>query len=913
MPFNALVAVCLAYVLLMFVVAFAAERHAGRNRMGWVNSATIYTLSLSVYCSAWTFYGAVGYAARSGLEFLTIYLGPTLVFAGWWWTLRKLVRIGRAHRVTSIADLIASRFGKSAVLGVVITLISVVAVTPYIALQLQSVTLSFGVFASDQPTGWALPDRGATTLWVAAGLAVFTILFGTRNLDADERHHGVVMAIALEAVVKILAFVVVGIFVIWGIAGGLGDVLSRIDAVAATPRAADWVIEPGRWTGLIFTSAAAIVTLPRMFQVLVVENTDERHLAVAGWAFPGYLLVMSAFVLPITIVGLSELPEGANPDLFVLTLPLAHDAGKIALVAFLGGFSSATSMVIMAAIAVATMVSNHIVMPAFLRLRAEAAPGSWAARGDLRGLILMARRVSIGAVLTLGYLYYELSGGTAALAAMGLISFLGVAQILPSMIGGLYWRGATRAGALSGVIAGFLIWLYTLFLPSVGSEGVLAAHILTDGPFGIAALRPFALFGLSDLDPLMHALFWSMLVNTALFVGVSLLTFPGPIERLQGLAFVQVFDQSPGSDARGYGHGRADTEDLLTMAQRILGPAEAQSFFQREARAQGKAGFLPDATPDFLTALERRMTGSVGSATAHAMIAQVTGGVSVSVADLIAVAGEAREAKEHSAQLEAKSAELARAARQLRDANDKLRNLSEQKDAFLGQISHELRTPMTSIRAFSEILMEPDVPEDLRAQYADLIHAESQRLTRLLNDLLDMSVLESRKVTLQIQMVNLHDLIERAVLAASATRPERDFRLRRLRSAEHLPVATDPDRLVQVFINLISNARKYCDAAQPELRIEVARHAGRLQVDFIDNGSGIPAESQALIFEKFARLTDSQRAGSAGLGLAICREIMVNLGGSIDYLPGQGGAAFRVVLPDRLRDGNRSTSTNSQP
>ncbi|MGB5069282.1 MAG: sodium:solute symporter, partial [Albidovulum sp.] len=365
MPFKILVAVCLAYVCMLFLVAFAAERRAKRGQIGWLRSPLVYTLSLSIYCTAWTFYGAVGYAARSGLEFVTIYLGPTLVLIGWWWVLRKLVRIGRSQHVTSIADLISARYGKSNVLGVIVTMISVVAATPYIALQLQSVTLSFGVFASGAPEGWAKPDQGATTLWLAGGLTLFTILFGTRNLDANERHHGVVMAIALEAVVKLVALLAVGIFTVWGVAGGFGDVMARIEASPI----ADWPLAPGRWIGLTFVSAAAILTLPRMFQVMVVENSDERHLATASWAFPLYLMLMSLFVIPIAVVGLETLPQGANPDLFVLTLPLTEGQGKLAMLAFLGGFSSATSMVIVAAIALATMVSNHVVTPLWLSLR----------------------------------------------------------------------------------------------------------------------------------------------------------------------------------------------------------------------------------------------------------------------------------------------------------------------------------------------------------------------------------------------------------------------------------------------------------------------------------------------------------------------------------------------------------------
>ena len=327
--------------------------------------AGVYTLSLSIYCTAWTFYGAVGFAARSGLEFVTIYLGPTLVMVGWWWTLRRLVRVGRSQRITSIADLISSRYGKSNLLAVLVTLLAVIGTTPYIALQLQSVTLSFSAFAAFAEPGEAaapLADMQSTALWVAAGLAVFTILFGTRNLDANERHHGVVMAIAMEAVVKLCALLAVGVFVVWGLAGGVGATLDRIE----TSEIARFEVSGGRWVGLTMLSAMAFLCLPRMFQVMVVENEDEEHLRTAGWAFPGYLMLMSLFVLPIAAVGLDVMPAGSNPDLFVLTLPLTEGRDGLAILSFLGGFSSATSMVIVAAIALSTMVSNHVVMPIWL-------------------------------------------------------------------------------------------------------------------------------------------------------------------------------------------------------------------------------------------------------------------------------------------------------------------------------------------------------------------------------------------------------------------------------------------------------------------------------------------------------------------------------------------------------------------
>lgn len=882
---NLLILFCLSYVVLLFAVAFGADRAARLGRGSWLRSPIVYTLSLSIYCTAWTFHGAVGFAARSGLEFVTIYLGPTLVMIGWWWTLRRLVRVGRSQRITSIADLISSRYGKSNLLAVLVTVLAVVATTPYIALQLQSVTLSFAAFAETDPTATTLPDMQSTALWVAVGLALFTILFGTRNLDANERHHGVVMAIAMEAVVKLCALLAVGVFVVWGLAGGVAGTLDRIEASGISR----FEVSGARWVGLTMLSAMALLCLPRMFQVMVVENEHEDHLRTAAWAFPGYLLLMSLFVLPIAALGLDLLPTGANPDLFVLTLPLMEGRDGLAILSFLGGFSSATSMVIVAAIALSTMVSNHVVMPLWLHYSGTAAMVS----GDMRNVALMARRLSIAGVLFLGYVYFRISGGGTALAAIGLIAFVGVAQFLPALMGGLFWRGATRTGALAGITIGAAVWLYCLFLPSFGPGMIVPQSVLEHGLFGLSWLRPRALFGAEGMDPVIHALMWSMLLNLAAFLLGSLLSFPLPLERLQGAQFVNAVERS-GMPA-GWSGGMARSEDLLIMAQRIMGAHEAQALFADAARRQGVAGYLPEPGPDFIQELERALAGSVGAATAHAMIAQIVGGTAVSVRDLMAVADETAQIMEYSSRLEAQSQELARTARQLRQTNEMLTHISVQKDEFLSQISHELRTPMSSIRAFSEILRDTgDLAPGDQKKYAAIIHDETVRLTRLLDDLLDLSVLENGRVDLNIQSGSLTGLLDRAVRAAGGETG--DFVIRRDRKAEQIELTTDLDRLAQVFINLVSNAHKYCEAQPAVLTIRPKVSGTQLVVDFIDNGSGIPASKQAMIFEKFSRVGVS-KAGGAGLGLAICREIMARLGGDISYLPGQKGAAFRVRLP----------------
>ncbi|MCB1368704.1 MAG: sodium:solute symporter, partial [Rhodobacteraceae bacterium] len=550
---------------------------------------------------------------------------------------------------------------------------------------------------------------------------------------------------------------------------------------------------------------------------------------------------------------------------------------------------------IVAAIALATMVSNHVVMPVWLYFSHTSVKLS----GDVRNVLMVSRRISIAAILALGYGYFRFTGGSGALASIGLIAFTGVAQVLPALLGGLFWRGATRRGAVASLLAGAFLWAYTLFLPSFEGSWLMPLSVIEHGAFGLDYLRPRALFGAAESDPLVHALIWSLGVNALIFVTVSLLTFPAPLERTQGLQFVNVFQHSSGRGAPA--SMAVASDDLLILAQRIVGSETAVALFRAAAREQGKSGGMPDPTREFVERLERELAGTVGAATAHAMVGQLTGGATVSVEDLLAVAEETAQIMEHSVQLEAQSRELSRTARELQRANEKLTALSIQKDSFLSQISHELRTPMTSIRSFAEILRESDdlSPEQAR-RYSSIILEESIRLTRLLDEILDLSVLESKQVAMKVQTGRLSTVIDRAILAATvAATPDerRPLAIERDLEAEDVNIESDLDRLAQVFINLISNARKYCDADEPQLQIRASRKGEMTVVDFIDNGSGIAEQHRDIVFEKFSRLTDASAAGSAGLGLAISREIMRNLGGYIELLRTGRGAAFRVAFP----------------
>ncbi len=888
---DVLLAVCLGYVALLFAIAFIVDRRSRQGPMQWLHSPVIYTLSISVYCTSWTFYGAVGSAARNGLEFAAIYLGPTLVFVGWWWLLRKLVRIAKEHRITSIADLISSRYGKSPSLAVVVTLIAVTAATPYIALQLQSLTSSYQVIAGEA-------DGYTTALWIAAGMALFTILFGTRNLDANERHHGVVAAIALEAIVKLLALIAVGVFAVWGVAGGLDNVFANVSAEAI--QGAGGLFGP-RWTTLMFLSATAIICLPRQFQVTVVENIEERHLSTASWLFPLYLLGMSLFIMPIAIVGLKVMPAGANPDLFVLTLPLSAQQDELAMFAFLGGFSSATSMVIVAAIAVSTMVSNHIVMPLVLRLLSVGR----SMRSDVRGLLLMSRRISIAAILALGFLYFRLSGGSDALAAIGLIAFTGVAQFLPSLLGGIFWRGATRMGALAGLVVGALLWAYTLFLPSFGGEFILSATVLAEGPWGIGVLRPQALFGLAGSDPLVHAVVWSVGMNALVFLAVSSLTSPNALERLQASLFVNVYrtvDEATPAEATY----TVETEDLYVLAQQILGRDHAARLFEEMAATQSASHGMPRVTDAVIARLERELAGSIGAASAHAVVTRITGSQSVGMTELIDIASETQQLIETSRQLTEKSAELERTAQQLRDVNERLRALDAQKDDFLSQVSHELRTPMTSIRAFSEILIgDETVSSEDRAHFMTIIHQESLRLTRLLDEILSLSRLESGTVSIPLEAISLGAAVEGALDSVTGMVRAGSVDVAVSGLPDDIYVHANDDRLRQALINILANAVKYNTAASPTIEVRAQSNKAKAWIDVIDNGGGISRVEARTIFDKFVRGAQATSDQGAGLGLAISRAIMQAMGGdlTIEFAP-DGSSFFRLEL---IRDGMTAT------
>ncbi|MEO8997672.1 MAG: PAS domain-containing hybrid sensor histidine kinase/response regulator [Rhodanobacter sp.] len=620
-----LLLVSLLYVGLLFVVAFAGDRRPLYPRQPRLRPI-VYSLALAVYCSSWTFYGAVGTAARDGLAYLPIYLGPILLFVFGFGLLRRLLQVVRQRNITSIADFIGARFGKSHGLAALVAAIAVVAVVPYIALQFKAVAMSFGVLGG-AAHGAVTAGGIDSALWCAMLLAVFAILFGTRSIDATEHHHGMMLAIAVESLIKLLTFVILAGYALWRGPGLVSTVQLPLTQLSHG-------LSPG-FLAQTMLAFCAMFCLPRQFQIGMVECEDAEDLKRARWMLPLYLVVISVAVLPIVAAGM-HLPQVRNgvADAWVLTLPMAHGDRGMALLAFIGGFSAATGMVIVASVALSTMISNDLVMPALLRIPRL----NLERRSDLSQLVLRVRRVAIVGLALLAYAYYRVAADAENLAATGLLAFAAVAQFAPALIAALYWRGASRRGVAIGLVGGFAVWLYTLLLPAVSRSSAW----LQQGPFGWDWLRPQALFHLSGWDPVMHGTFWSLLVNVGCLVFISLRFRPSLEERLHAAMFMEA-DPASRSGA-GDWRGRVAVADLRTIAERIVGERSSTRAFDDYAQRRGRPLLASEAADRALIQYtERLLASAVGAANARRILIGALSGSGLDVAESMALMDEASQ------------------------------------------------------------------------------------------------------------------------------------------------------------------------------------------------------------------------------------------------------------------------------
>ncbi|HUD87444.1 MAG TPA: PAS domain-containing hybrid sensor histidine kinase/response regulator [Xanthobacteraceae bacterium] len=634
------VLIALAYIGFLFLVASYGDRR--RVARGATSRLMIYPLSLAIYCTSWTFFGSVGLASRTGFDFLTIYIGPMLMVGLAFPLIIRIVRLAKGQNITSIADLIAARYGKSQAVAATVALIAIVGMVPYIALQLKAVSSSVGTILAQASPGSAQPMVGDSALFVALFMAAFAVLFGTRHTDATEHQDGLMLAVATESIVKLVAFLAVGIFVTFVMFPGPLALFARALQQPSTAAVLTRVPPLAGFCAMTTLSLFAIMLLPRQFHVSIVENHSEAEVRRAAWLFPAYLVLINLFVLPIAMAGLLTFPAGrVDSDMFVLALPLAAHSDLMTLVAFVGGLSAATAMVIVESVALAIMVSNDIIVPLVLKRRATLT----GAPSDGGAWLLTTRRIAIFVILLLAYIYYR-SAGEAQLAAIGLLSFAAIAQFAPAFFGGLIWRRATARGAIAGMTAGILVWGYTLLLPSISDAGIVDARILTEGPWGLAFLRPQALFGL-DLPPLVHSVLLSLAVNIACYIGCSLSRRPTAIERVQADLFVPPLVPMLAPRAPGFRLRRAavTVEELIATVARYLGEERTRESFTSFA-ASRRISLEPAAEADFevLQYGEYLLASAIGAASSRLVLSLLLRKRTVSTKDALKLLDDANAA-----------------------------------------------------------------------------------------------------------------------------------------------------------------------------------------------------------------------------------------------------------------------------
>ncbi len=908
-PAQVFLAICM-YMGLLFAVALYAERRAraGRN-LG--NHPLVYSLSLAVYCTAWTYYGSVGKAVSTGMLFLAIYLGPTLGMLFWWFILRRLVRIKEMHHVTSLADLVSLRYGKSQGVAALATLVILVGITPYIALQLKAVVSTFNVLTTLEPTtefygGLVRTSSGELGVGplVAGLMIVFTIAFGARRLDPTERHQGMIIAVVLECLVKVVAFLAVGVFVTYFLNHGFADIFAKIAArpylqrlaITGDGTAGSYLI----WTSYMILAVGAVVLLPRQFHVAVVENFAERHISTAVWVFPLYMLLINLFVAPIALGGMLLGYPAGEADAFVLRLPLDLGYSWLALLVFLGGFSAATAMVMIESMTLATMISNHLFLPLLERIGPLA---------FLRRRLLFVRWLAIVLVIAGGYWFKLKVGESYLLVDMGIISFAAMMQFAPAVLGGLFWRGANKAGALLGLGAGFALWVHAMLLPAFVKNGWLPGSILDPGPWGMTFLSPENLFGITALDPLTNFVFLSLLINSGLFVAGSLLFPSQPSERRLAEDLVGVMGPPQRAAEPPEGEAVIMAEEKLKALSGVLAhylpPAEAQALLSQCLHGlalEGRGCLSVVQLADLTGRVETALAGSIGAAAAYAALARAgvftpeeSEALSLAYADMLAAMRvsplelrrrldyyQARE------QLLKRENELLLRSRQL--FQEKLTAL----DRLARSVAHEIRNPVTTIGGLAQRMISQAGVEGRETKYLDKILSGVQSLEKIVREVRAYADLPAPHALNQDLGLFLGEIAEYYRQRCD----KNEVRLTLEGAAGlggQISAQLDPLLVERALKVLIDNA---LDAMPQggELRLGLSSDGETASISVSDTGPGIPAEDLPYIFDPFF----STKTEAVGMSLAIARRIAADHQGDLTAVSHLGkGATFTLTLPLR--------------
>lgn len=879
------------YLALLFFIAHWAEK---KSNTKWTNNPFVYTLSLAVYCTAWTYYGSIGVAAKSGLSYLTVYLGPIIVIPAWMIILKKIIRISRVNKISSIADFISLRYGNSRFLGAIVTIVCLFGILPYIALQLKAISETFHIVTQ---TSFSSNIFNDTTTYVAIALALFASYYGTRYVDASEKRRGIVTAVALESVLKLFFFLLVGIYVTFFAFDGFDDIYTQASQLAdfkqkntigGLSQALDWFF-------LCMLSLFAIFLLPRQFQMSVIENNKENHIKKAIWLFPLYLVLFNIFVYPIAWGG-NILFEGkaVNADTYSLLIPQLFGNEFITVLVFLGGFSAAISMIIVSSISLSTMLSNNVLIPyGFLGRLINENKDTNAKR------IVNIRKIGIFSLIILAYAIYRFFVLDYNLFSIGLISFVVIAQLAPAFFGALLWRRGSLNGAVTGIILGFLVCVYTILIPYAIGISNENSTFLSEGPLGIELLKPLQLFGLDYLSPIAHALFWSLFFNAMAYFGISV-SFKGNYrERNYAEMFVDIDKYITMHENAFVWKGTAYTSDIKKVLVRFLGEERtnrALNLFHLKYNVD-KNQELADAR--LIKFAENLLTGHIGTASARILISSVVKEDKISLKEVLSILEESKENIITNKKLTEVSKELKALTGKLQDANEQLVEKDKQKDEFLDTVTHELRTPITAIKAASEILHDDDdIPEALKKQFLQNIISESDRLNRLIDKILDLEKFETGKQKIMLSKNNLIQTISKAIEPLQQLIRNKNITLEFDKNRE-VVTYFDQDRIIQVVTNLVSNAIKFCPEKEGRIEIQITETKNEIVTSIIDNGKGINPKDLEIIFDKFyqSKNQNIKKPVGSGLGLAICKQIVEHHKGKIWAESTNGTTRLIFTLP----------------
>ena len=879
------------YLAVLFFIAHWAEK---KGNSKWTNNPYIYTLSLAVYCTAWTYYGSIGVAANSGLSYLPIYLGPVIIAPAWIMILKKIIRISRVNKISSIADFISLRYGNSRFLGAIVTVICLTGIIPYIALQLKAIAETFHIVTKTQTSSLIFND---TTTYVAIALALFASYYGTRYVDASEKRKGIVTAVAMESVLKLVFFVIIGVYVTFFVFDGFDDIYQKAsllehfkekNTIGGLPQAINWFL-------LCVLSMFAIFLLPRQFQVSVIENNRENHINTAVWLFPLYLLIFNLFVYPIAWGGnILFAGHSVNSDAYSLLIPQFFDNKTLTVIVFLGGFSAAISMIVVSSIGLSTMLTNNILIPYNLIGKLKGNDQTISSRK-----ILNTRKISIFSLIILSYFIYRFFGLNYTLVSIGLVAFVIISQLAPAFFGALFWRRGSRLGAVYGILIGFVICIYTLLIPYAIGLTNSNNTFISEGFMGFHLLKPFQLFGLDYLQPIPHALFWSLLFNAVTYFSVSV-SFKGNYrERNYAEMFVDINKYITNHENAFIWKGTAYRNDIEKVLIRFLGverTKRAMNIFNVKYNVDINQE-LADAR--LIKFSENLLTGHIGTASARILIASVVKEEKISLPEVLKILEESKENIIINKKLTETSNELKEITAKLQNANESLMVKDKQKDDFLDTVTHELRTPITAIRAASEILHDDDeIPEDLKKQFLQNIISESDRLNRLIDKILDLEKFETGKQTIHPYKHNLVATIEKSIEPLQQLIRNKKIAIH-IESKDKVNAYYDEDRIVQVITNLLSNAIKFCPEKEGLITIQITAKEDCIQTAVQDNGKGINPNDFESIFEKFYQSTNQniKKPVGSGLGLAICKQIIEHHKGKIWTESSLKGACILFTLP----------------